>query len=266
MSQPRTLSRSLAALGLLGALGLGSMSFLGEEADPASGDQKERPTGVAARFLPPGPQTDQIVYFDSAPAPAPGRLAAPAATLGAQEAASLAEQAALRLLARDSDLELTARQWTAFAAATAHIQTIRQAFEASLATVKQMPDGRCRMEIPAYATAGDALRGKLTAELIKQLGEETATEILATLGGKLEGYFGGFGVSVQTLDFAVSAGTAADFQVTRTVQYWNAVEGGSELRTRRETHFPGLEDPSGDVWQPFLARLAEGQRGTQRSG
>lgn len=212
------------------------------------------------------PQADQVVYFDSTPAPAKTSPTAPVATLGASAAAGLAEQAALRLLARDADLELTARQWAAFAAATAHIQTIRQNFEASLATVKQMPDGRYRMEIPAYATAGDALRSKLTAELVKQLGEETTTEILAALGSKLEGYFGGFGVSVQTLDFAGATGMATDVQVTRTVRYWNAVDGGSELRTRRETHFPGLEDPTGDAWQPFLTRLAEGQQGAQRNG
>lgn len=244
MSHPRTLSLSLAALGLLGLAGLGTANFLSVE-PPAL------PSTVTVLPM-AAPQPAQVVHFDSTPVPA---LVAPAVTLGASS--SLAEQAALHLLARGTDLELTARQWTAFAAATAHIQTIRQTFEASLATVKQMPDGRCRLEIPAYATAGDALRSKLTAELIKQLGEETATEILIALGSKLEGYFGGFGVSVQTLDFA---GTSNDVQVTRTVQYWNAIEGGSELRTRRETHFPGLEDPAGDAWQPFLARLAEGRR------
>lgn len=261
MSQPRTLYLSLATLGLLGLAGLGTVSFLRDE------PQVQLTERSAAVVLPSAASpADQIVYFDSLPVPAPGKVTAAAGTLGSHDATSLAEQAALRLLARDIDLELTARQWTAFAAATAHIQTIRQNFEASLAVVKQMPDGRYRMEIPAYAAGGDALRRKLTTELIKQLGEETATEILAALGGKLEGYFGGFGVSMQTLDFAASAGAATDFQVTRTVRYWNAIEGGSELRTRRETHFPGLEDPSGEAWQPFLARLAEGRRGAQRSG
>lgn len=261
MPQPRTILLSLAALGLAGVAGLGTAKFLRVEAKTESSFAPMRTE--AATALPDAVAAGEpIVYFAAPPAPAKGTAEA----LGAQEAADLAEQAALHLLARGSELELTARQWAAFAAATAHIQTIRQTFEASLATVKPMADGRYRMEIPAYASAGDALRAKLTAELVNQLGEETATEILATLGSKLEDYFGGFGVSVQTLDFAAANGTAAEMQVTRTVQYWNAIEGGTELRTRRETHFPGLEDPTGDAWQPFLARLAEGQRGAQRSG
>lgn len=266
MSPSRTLILSLAAFGLVGIAGLGTASVRQGQAAANRGQSTASP--LSSR-LPLAAHPDQVVYFEPTPAPQSPPSKSHPTTLNVHDAAGLAEQSALRLLARDADLELTARQWAAFAAATAHIQTIRQNFEATLASVKLMPDGRYRMEIPAYATAGDALRTKLTAELVKQLGDETATEILAVLGSKLEGYFGGFGVSVQTLDFAASAspGAPEDFQVTRTVQYWNAVEGGAELRTRRETHFPGLEDPSGEAWQPFLARLSESKRGgAQRSG
>lgn len=265
MSLPRTLTLSLAALGLLGIAGLGTASF--RQADTGAIRGQSEASQVSAGLATVA-RPDQIVHFEAMPAPRSLSPQSPAASLNPHDAAGLAEQSALRLLARDADLELTARQWAAFATATAHIQTIRQNFEATLASVKQMPDGRYRMEIPAYATAGDALRTQLTAELVRQLGDETATEILAVLGSRLEGYFGGFGVSVQTLDFAAAASpnSPEDFQVTRTVRYWNAVEGGSELRTRRETHFPGLEDPSGEAWQPFLARLSESRRGVQRSG
>lgn len=186
------------------------------------------------------------------------RRVAPA-TLGGAETALIAEQAALQLLAKDADLDLSPRQWAAFAKATSHIQAVRQAYEASVAKVSVV-EGRHRLEIPAYPAAGDALRVKFQAELREQLGPATCAEILSLLGAALEGHFAGFGVSVQTLDFIAAGGAQDDIQVTRTVQYWNAVSGENRLTTRRETHFPRQEDPNGETWGPFLAVLSAGAR------
>lgn len=183
--------------------------------------------------------------------------AKPAQELGAEGTGVVAEIVALQALARDTELELSPRQWAAFATATAHIQAVRQAYEASIASVVTREAGRYCMEVPAYPAAGDALRAKFHAELREQVGENTAAEILALMGRALEGHFAGFGVGVQTLEFAAGPGGAAnDYRVTRTVRFWNAVEGSERLTTRRETHFPGAEDPSGETWGPFLAALS----------
>jgi hypothetical protein len=175
------------------------------------------------------------------------------ATLTPESAALLNETAALQLLAQDTELEFSARQWQALAVATTKIQAIRQAYEASIATATQTEAGRYRIEIPTYAAAGDALREKLHEELRAQLGEANATDVLAQLGRKLEGHFGGFGVSVQTLDISPSA---TDWAVTRTVKFWNSVDGQDRLTTRRETHFPGAEDTTGELWRPFLSLVS----------
>lgn len=180
-----------------------------------------------------------------------------AATLGLDASASLAEQTALQALAADTDLQLTAQQWVTLAEVTAHFQEVRHAYEATLAVARPLAPGRFRLEVPAYGAAGDALREKLHAELRAQLGAEAAGQITEKLGTALDGYFAGFGVSVQTLDFtADGAPSDAAYEVTRTVQYWNAADGKDRLSTRRETHFPTLEDPAGNVWGPFLALVA----------
>jgi hypothetical protein len=177
--------------------------------------------------------------------------------LGAQDAALLAEQVAVQLLVKESALDLTPEQWTAFAAVTWHYQTVRQTFEATIATVSTRE--KSRLEIPSYPDAGDALREKFYAELSERLGDDTAQRIADRAGAALEGYFGGFGVGVQILDFAPNAGvTGADYQVTRTAQYWNSANGRDRLTLRRETHFPVREDPNGDRWGPYLAVLATG--------
>lgn len=169
----------------------------------------------------------------------------------------LAEQVALQTLAGDADLPLTPGQWSAFARVTLHHQAIRQAYEATIATVTKTGRGPHRLEIPAYPFAGDALRDRFHAGLRTELGGDAAEEIVARMGSRLEGHFAGFGVSVQTLEFAAEPGApGTDYQVTRTVQYWNSVEGASRLTTRRETHVPGLEDPTGVSWGPLLSLLA----------
>ena len=177
------------------------------------------------------------------------------ARLGAQDAALLAEQVAVQVLVKEAALELTPEQWSAFAAVTWHYQTVRQNFEATIAVVSARE--KFRLEIPAYPAAGDALREKFYGELRERLGDDTAGAIAGRAGGALEGYFGGFGVSAQTLDFAPSASAAAaDYQVTRTARYWNSVDARGTLTLRRETCFPALEDPNGDRWAPYFALLA----------
>lgn len=161
----------------------------------------------------------------------------------------------LQALAPEGTLALTSDQWRALADVTLEFQAIRQAYEATLAQAVALDRGSYRLEIPAYPVAGDALRARFQAELRARLGETAAADIVAQLGGALEGHFAGFGVSTQTLDF-IAAGADADYQVTRTVRFWNSLGAGERLTVRRETHFPGLEDPSGHTWGPFLSVLA----------
>lgn len=175
---------------------------------------------------------------------------APAVEATAETTAQVAEIVALQMLAQGTDLELGPRQWTEFAKVTAEIQAIRHAYEASMAVATGRESGRSRIEIPAYAAAGDALRVRFHAGLRENLGEANATEILERLGARLEGHFAGFGVSVQTLELS---GAPAELTVTRTIQFWNSVEGQDRLTTRRETHFPYREDPSGEQWSALLA-------------
>jgi len=181
------------------------------------------------------------------------RPAIAAVPLDADSATVMSETATLQLLAHDTALDLAARQWSAFAAVTLKFQAIRQAYEATIATAAQVGPDRFRVDVPAYAVAGDALRAKFHAELRAQLGDVPTTEILAQFGAKLEGHFAGFGVSVQTLDIRADR-ASADFAVTRTVQFWNSIEGQAQLTTRRETHFPAQEDR--ESWQPLLALVS----------
>ena len=191
------------------------------------------------------------------------RRGAEMARLSLQDETLLAEQVALQLLVQRADLELTADQWATFAAVTWHYQTVRQSFEATIATAS--PREMNRLEIPAYPVAGDALREKFFGELRERLGDDTAVVIFERAGSALEGYFGGFGVSVQTLEFAPIADVAgADHHVTRTASYWNRAEARETLTLRRETFFLEREDPHGERWGPFLALLAK--RGAQKTG
>lgn len=255
--------RRTPALLLLSVAGIGWVATwersAAEPSNAADATVKTTVRSVAPEVGPTENAAPQVVHFWTGPTtavPAP-HAARPAVSLGADATVALGEQVALQALAEKVGLELSPRQWTALAAATAHIQAVRQAYEASIAKVERLGDGRYRMEIPAYPAAGDALREKFQAELRAHLGDASVSEIMTQLGGELEGHFGGFGVSVQTLEFAAARnGVEADYQVTRTVHYWNAVAGENRLTTRRETHFPGLEDPSGHAWGPFLTALA----------
>lgn len=196
---------------------------------------------------------------------AAGLVRSTPAELPADAAALTVEAAELQLLAQGSGLTLDPQQWAALAAVTLDIQAVRLAYEATIATCTVLGPGRYRAEIPVYAAAGDALRARFQAELNDQLGAGAAAEILAQMGARLEGRFGGFGVSVQTLDIAGDPWAASsDWVLTRTAKFWNSVEGENRLTTRCETFMPGREDPSGDHWGPLLSVLS--QRVTAEAG
>lgn len=186
--------------------------------------------------------------------PAPSRVVA--ATLSTEQAAAVAETVALQQRAAECGLSLSPEQWMALGAVSSHHQAIRHAYEASVARATHVAAGQARIEIPAYPVAGDALRAGFYDALRAQLGPAATQEVARCLGSALEGHFAGFGVSVQTLDiFAAPAAAETDYQVMRTIKYWNSAEASDRLITRREVHFPGLEDPSGHHWGPFLSVL-----------
>jgi len=195
--------------------------------------------------------------------PASKRAASEAARLSLPDEALLAEQVAWQLLAQNAKLELTADQWATFAAVASHYQTVRQTFEATIAIAST--GEKNRLEIPPYPVAGDALREKFFGELRARLGNDAMVAISEGAAAVLEGYFGGFGVSVQTLEFAPNAEVmGAEHSVTRTARYWNRAEARDTLTLRRETIFFETEDPHGERWGPFLALLAN--REAQKTG
>jgi hypothetical protein len=199
-------------------------------------------------------------------APSPLSVRRPAA-LTDDDAAVVAEMSQLQLLAQGLNLDLSSRQWSALAAVTLEIQAIRQTYEAQIATGTAASAGCFRVEIPMYAAAGDAIRAKFLADLRAALGAATAGEIVEKLGGRLEGHFAGFGVAVQTLEIKGDPHAApTDCEVTRTVTYWNSVEGGEQLTTRRETHFPAWEDPTGESWGALLAVVGIGSNSMSSGG
>jgi hypothetical protein len=174
--------------------------------------------------------------------------------LSGDATALVGEMCDLQLLAQGTGLALDSRQWSMLAAVVLNAQAVRQIYEAEIATATLVAPGRYRVEVPSYASAGDLLRAQFHADLRAKLGEATAGEVLAKLGEKLEGRFAGFGVSLQTIDIAADPrGADTNWQVTRTVTYWNSVDGGDRLTTRRETHFPAWEDPTGERWAALLA-------------
>ena len=189
------------------------------------------------------------VPADHSPAVTPQQLSDDASVL-------VVEMCELQLMAQGTDCTLDSRQWAAFAAVVLRYQAIQHTCEALIANLKVVAPGRYQLEIPVYAKTGDELREQFSAALRAELGEPAALEVMTKLGDRLEGCFAGFGVSVQTLDVTASpAGEPSDVQIARTMRYWNSVAGGECLATRREIHFPALEDPTGDSWSALLAKV-----------
>jgi hypothetical protein len=184
------------------------------------------------------------------------RTGAPA-TLNGDEAALLAETSELQLLAAGTDLALDSAQWTKLASVALELEAVRQTYEAEIASAVAVAPGKFRVEIPSYAAAGAALRAKFYAELERALGTAVAADVADKIGARLEARFGGFGLSVQTLDIAADSNRGlADCVVTRTVTYAMPDAGGERVMKRQEMFMPAAEDPTGERWGPMLARLA----------
>ena len=265
---PMTSQRSALFLGA--ALLAGGALFFQARSDATSAltakSVETAPLNAGKTFARETQQDSQGVDF-AALDRAAARTSPPASyALSGDATAVLAERIALQALAEREALQLSERQWTGFAGVTQHHQAIRRAFEAEIAVLKRSGNGRHRFEIPLYPRAGDQLRTAFYASLRAELGQAVAAKIADKLGARLEDYFGGFGVTVQTLDFV--AGLAAeqrDFVVTRTEIFWNQFRPDERLKTRRETFLIAAEDPAGGEWGALIARLSvEGEAG--RSG
>lgn len=243
----------IVALGVVGALGLA----LRTQPAPAVASTHSA-TKISAPVA-----ADRIVAFETPDADASpvavatgSGQAQPPVELPAGEATQFSTLIELQLAASEMnlDLDLTTKQWQAFAAAVVQAQAVRHNYEATIATAKEIGPGRYRIDIPAYAAAGDELRRQLLAELERGLGQDAAAQVAQAFGSRFEGSFAGFGVSAQTLEITGDPAAApAKVEILRTVRYWNSLEGREKLTTRREVHFPSDEDPSGERWNALLA-------------
>jgi hypothetical protein len=240
-----------------GVVGLVGHAWIGHRSG-ATADLAAKPMATA---LP----ADRIVSFetpdasDIAPQVTAERTGeARVEQLSAAESVLFSTVCDLRLLAADTELDLTTKQWSVLAEIVVQAQAVRHAYEAQIAVAKETAPGRYRVEIPAYAVAGDELRRRFLTDLQTGLGAEAATEVMEKLGRRLEGRFAGFGVGVQTLEITGDPANApADVQVARTARYWNSAEGTERVTTRREVHFPGAEDPTGESWSALLALVGK---------
>ncbi|MBX3738006.1 MAG: hypothetical protein KF715_15020 [Candidatus Didemnitutus sp.] len=253
----KSFQRPLLIVATLGVVGLLGLAIRARQAMPAM-TSVPRAAGAPASGL----AADKIVVFETpaAVADTDGASGLSAARvveqLPASESAQFATLIELQLAATDMnlDLDLTTKQWQAFAAAVVQAQAVRHNFEATIATATEIAPGRYRIDIPAYAAAGDELRRQFMADLERGLGRDAATEVTQAFAHRFEGSFAGFGVSAQTLEVTGDpARGSANVEVSRTVRYWDSADGRERMTTRREVHFPSDEDPSGERWNALLA-------------
>ncbi|MBI2513377.1 MAG: hypothetical protein HYV96_15470 [Opitutae bacterium] len=243
----------VTALGILGIVG---GEWLRSWMVPA----REKTIALAPVLVP----AERVVRFESAEAT---DAATPTAveprerrieTLSAAESTQFTTLCDLHLLAADTELDLTTKQWAALTAAVVQAQAVRHNYEAQIAIAQEVAPGHFRVEIPAYAAAGDELRRQFLADLQNGLGSDAAAEVWTQLGRRLEGRFAGFGVSAQTLEITSAPARApGDVQVERIAHYWNSVDDRDRVTTRRETHFPADEDPTGESWHALLALVSK---------
>ena len=257
MRKPRTNILLLTAI--FGIVGLVGQTLLARKPASTTLAKPDRRADVAPSVPPMDTPAVAPMAADAPPClPGPAVLSQSAIPqqLSGDASVLVVEMCDLQLMTQGIDLTLDSKQWQAFAAVVLQFQAIRHTYEAMIAHLKVSAPGRCQVDIPMYVRAGDELREQFTAELRAKLGEPAALEVMTKLGDRLEGYFAGFGVNVQTLDVTTSpAGDACGVQVARTVRYWNSLAGSDCVATRREIHFPALEDPTGDSWSALLARV-----------
>ncbi|HLP24845.1 MAG TPA: hypothetical protein VK477_04145, partial [Acidobacteriota bacterium] len=188
----------LTAVSVAGLLGVAWMS------QPAGKVGHRTPIAANGQAALPA---DRIVHFetadapDTAPTPALAENAPRAIEqLSPSEAAQFATLCDLRLMAGETELDLTTKQWDALAVVFMQTQAVRHHYEAQIATVREIAAGRYRIEIPPYAAAGDELRRQFAADLETAVGPAAAAEIMDKLGRKLDDRFAGFGIGTQTLE------------------------------------------------------------------
>lgn len=168
----------------------------------------------------------------------------------------LAEVIQLQQLAANTALALTPEQWLALGAVAVHTQNLRHRHEASIASVGRLNVHSYALDIPPYPEMGAWLKASFESSVEAALGKDVAKVTLLALSPALTAHFGGFGVSQQTLEFArPSRLDPNDYQVTRTVTFWQGSATEGRAVTRRETFLPGLEDPAGTSWGPLLQVL-----------
>lgn len=156
----------------------------------------------------------------------------------AEENALVAEMVALRQMAAGTGLELAAEEWLGLAEVTRRMQVVRNEVEAEIGAVSVVAPGRWRMDVPGYVETGAAMRARFFGEIGEVLGAALAVEVIDKLGPAFEGYFAGFGVSLQTLDILSGEN---EWRVTRTVAYSKDANGAENLAVRRETFFAGRD-------------------------
>lgn len=180
--------------------------------------------------------------------------------LPASESAQFATLCDLHLMAGETELDLTSKQWEAFAVVFMQAQAVRHHYEAQIASVHEIAPGRCRVDIPPYVAAGDELRRQFAADLEAAVGRAAATEIMDKLGRKLDDRFAGFGIGTQTLEITGDpVRSPAGVQIASTAKFWNSVDGPDWTKTRKEVVFPDAEDPTGETWSALLAIVAKSE-------
>lgn len=198
----------------------------------------------------------------------PGRPAAgPVATLGEDSSALLAEMIALRQLGEAAHLSLPDEHWAVIARVTAHLQAVRLAYEASIATLVDVKPGYYRLDVPPYARVGADLRAQLQTELRIRLGTHVADYLQQRMATQLDRHFAGFGVRPQTFEFRADVqGQENEYSVTR--REWSLPSQPAERPAlyRTDAYLPGFEDPSGFVWGPFLTKIAQSLDAAERRG
>lgn len=238
---------------------IGGAGFLGWAAfGPEAAFVTEKKPMHAALEVP----ADRVVYFETTSESSATEASAPAERrieeLSAPESVLFTTLCDLHLLAGEPELDLTTKQWSRLAEIVVQTQAVRHHYEATIAVATETASGRYRLEIPAYAAAGDELRRQFLAELERGLGKEAAAEVSTKLGRQLEGRFAGFGVGTQTLEITGHPATQpTDVQVARTARYWNSIDGHERMTTRRDVTFPASEDPTGENWSALLALVSK---------
>jgi hypothetical protein len=249
-------------IGMVGMLYIASKFFLDNNLiDSYSATESDVPLdfpkrGSASNFATYLRLTEALSQRTAPAEPCSAYLAPPLANLSPDQGSVLAEVVQLQQLAADTTITLTAEQWLALGSVTARFQTLRHLHEASISAVGRLDARSYTLEIPPYPETGATLKASFESSVQAALGSDAAGAALRALSPALIAHFGGFGVSQQTLEFARNSRLHPDdYEVTRTVTFWQGSANEGRAVTRRETFLPGSEDPAGASWGPLLQVL-----------